>query len=99
MTYDYTERQQANDASRTKATAHRELWEAFEIELLEEGWSDDESTLPEIAELLGRTIEACRQKHYDIRKNADRRAAEGRRKSHNNSAWDRGWTSLEDMGF
>jgi hypothetical protein len=97
--YDYTERHEANELSRSKASAHRELWEAYEIELLEEGWADDESTLPEIAELLGRTIEACRQKHYDIRKAPERRAAEGRRKSQRNSTWDRGWTSLEDMGF
>lgn len=99
MSYDYTERQAANDLSRTKATAHQELWEEFEIELLEEGWSADEATLPEIAELLGRTIEACRQKHYDLRKARETAGRTARRKAHRNSQWDKGWTSSEDMGF
>lgn len=95
----YAPRREANELSRSKATAHHELWEEFEIELLEEGWEDDESTLPEVAELLGRTIEACRQKHYDLRKAQETRGREARRKSHHNSQWDRGWSSLEDMGF
>ncbi len=96
MSQDYTARREANEASRTTADAHREIWEAHEVELLEEGWAADEATLPEIAELLGRTIEACRQKHYDLR-TAKQRTTQ--RKSQNNSKWDRGWTSLEDMGY
>lgn len=99
MTTDYTDRHAANEASRTKATAHQEPWESFEVELLEEGWSNDEATLPEIAELLGRTIEACRQKHYELGRQAERTAADGRRKSANNSKWDRGWTTLDEMGY
>lgn len=96
---DYTRRQTANDASRDKAEHHKEIWEAYEIELLEEGWSDDEATLPEIAELLGRTIEACRQKHYELRKAAEREGRTKRAKSTANSTWDRGWTSIEAMGY
>jgi hypothetical protein len=95
-TYSYESRHEANEKSRETAEAHREIWEGHELELLEEGWADDESTLPEIAELLGRTIEACRQKHYDIRR---RTGQVKRAKSTKNSQWDRGWTSLEDMGY
>ncbi len=95
--YDYGPRQEANEASRTTAEAHGEIWEAHEIELLVEGWS--ETDLPEIAELLGRTIEACRQKYYSIQREADYRGRTKRAKSTKNSQWDKGWTSTEDMGF
>lgn len=99
MSQDYAIRRQANDESRNKAEAHGEIWEAYEIELLEEGWSYDEATLPEIAELLGRTIEACRQKHYDIGRRQQQTTRVKQAKTHHNTAWDRGWSSLEDMGF
>jgi len=99
MSQDYTIRRDANDQSRTKANAHREIWEAYEIELLEEGWSADEATLPEIAELLGRTIEACRQKHYELLRSRERAQRTKQAKAQHNSQWDKGWTSLEDMGF
>lgn len=95
--YDYTKRQEANDASRARAEHHTEIWEAHEVELLEEGWS--EADLPEIAELLGRTIEACRQKHYSLAEAASREGRTKRAKSAHNSQWDRGWTSMEDMGY
>lgn len=93
----YEERRIANEASRNAAAHHAEVWEYWEIELLEEGWG--ESTLPEIAELLGRTIEACRQKHYELGIAATRRYRTKQAKSNHNSAWDRGWTSLEEMGY
>ncbi len=97
MATNYEVRHEANEASRTRAAHHGEIWEAFEIELLEEGWSADEATLPEIAELLGRTIEACRQKHYDLQ----RRPVTNRQRKLVERAtdWDRGFTSLEAMGF
>lgn len=97
MSHNYAARQEANEHSRNTAEAHGEIWEAHEVELLEECWSDVD--LPEIAETLGRTIEACRQKHYDIAKSAERQARTKRAKSTKNSQWDRGWSSLEDMGF
>lgn len=97
--YDYTKRQAVNDASRARAEHHTEIWEAHEVELLEEGWADDEATLPEIAELLGRTIEACRQKHYSLKEAAARDSRTKRAKSARNSQWDKGWTSMEDMGY
>lgn len=98
MTQNYDERKQANEASRSKAEHHAEIWEAYEIELLEEGWADDETTLPEIAELIGRTIEACRQKHYELKQRTSP-SQRAKSKPHTNVQWDKGWTSLEDMGF
>lgn len=96
---DYEVRRDANERSRNTAEHHGEVWAAHEVELLEEGWADDESSLPEIAELLGRTIEACRQMHYTIRKAATRSYHTKQAKSTKNSQWDKGWTSLEDMGY
>jgi|SRR5262245_17217694 len=97
--YNYGPRHKANEASRTTAEAHGEIWEQHEEELLQEGWADDESTLAEIAELLGRTIEACRQRHYEILRRPARVRRDKQAKSANNSAWDKGWTSVEDMGY
>lgn len=93
----YEARQQRNEISKIGAEHHGEIWEAHEIELLEEGWG--ETTVPEIAELLGRTIEACRQKHYDLQVDRERQQRTKQAKAHRNSQWDRGWSSLEDMGF
>ena len=95
----YDARRTANEQSKTAAEHHGEIWEQHELELLEEAWEDDESTLPEVAELLGRTIEACREKHYTIRRGAIKSYRTKQAKSTKNSQWDRGWTSLEDMGF
>lgn len=99
MTQNYEARRTANEESLLRAAAHREVWAEYELELLEEGWADNESTLPEIAELLGRTIEACRQKHYENLRRSELEARTKRAKSAHNSQWDRGWSSLEDMGF
>lgn len=94
---DYEVRRNLNEASREIAEHHGEIWEAWEIELLEEGWG--ETTVPEIAALLGRTIEACRQKHYDLQIAQMRQQRTKHAKSQRNSQWDKGWSSLEDMGF
>ncbi len=94
MATDYTPRREANEASRNRAEHHQEVWECWEIELLEEGWG--ESTIAEVAELLGRTIEACRQKHYELGQAIIRTKQQ---KAQHNSQWDKGWSSLEDMGY
>lgn len=60
-----SERQHANDESREVATRNRESWEDFEIGILLE-WDRSESGLDEVAELLERTREACRQRFYDV---------------------------------
>lgn len=94
MAHDYAKRQARNDESRVTADAHREDWSADEVQLLQESWC--EAPIEDIAATLGRTIEACRQKHYDLRVVSQRTR---QAKSSNNSRWDRGWTSLEDMGY
>lgn len=53
-----------NAASRGQAAHHAEPWTEDELEQLEGYWDGTEETLAEIARLLGRTVEACRQKHY-----------------------------------
>lgn len=94
---DYEVRRELNDISRAYAEHHAEIWEQFEVDLLEECWSED--TIEEIAETLGRTIEACRQKHYSLGLAKTRQTRTKQAKSATNSKWDRGWTSLEDMGY
>lgn len=98
----YTEERKVhNDASLNKAEHHTEIWDAEEVSLLEGCWGS--VPLEEIAETLGRTIEACRQKHYTIGEAMKVRAKNERRKEANASKaatlWEKGFTSLEDMGF
>lgn len=66
MTHDYAERAARNDESRNKAENHSEAWTVDEYEFLRTQWVDkSEEELATIAEILGRTIEACRQKYYN----------------------------------
>lgn len=60
---DWADRQRRNDESRNRAEAHREPWSEEEAGLLAD-WDGTEAELEVIAELLGRTIEACRQRYY-----------------------------------
>lgn len=60
---DYEERQARNDESRNRAEHHAEPWTSEELEFLLL-WEGSEEDLAVIAELLGRTIEAARQRFY-----------------------------------
>jgi hypothetical protein len=60
----YEERAARNDGSRNRAEHYREPWTNDEDAFLREEWDGTEETLETIAELLGRTIEACRQRYY-----------------------------------
>jgi hypothetical protein len=46
---------------------HRTRWTREEVAFLVSEWSEahDEETLAVVAEILGRTVEACRQKWYE----------------------------------
>lgn len=46
---------------------HRTRWTVEETDFLMESWNEshDEETLAAVAELLGRTVEACRQRFYE----------------------------------
>lgn len=86
----YAERKIANEASRTDAENDREFWTSDEVEILEQNWGV--TPLEETAAQLGRTIEACRQKHYMIEQR-------GTRVVEPVTKWAKGFTSLEEMGF
>mgnify|MGYP003607888971 CR=1 FL=1 len=59
------ERDERNALSRNHADHHGEPWTDGEIETLRERWDGrGEELLAEIAEELGRTIQACRQMYY-----------------------------------
>jgi hypothetical protein len=93
---DYTQRKAVNEKSRNEAVANAERWSAVEVETLETLWTTDEEDLIALAALLGRTVEACRQKHYDLSKQPERVAVE---KVQQVSKWSKGFTSLESMGY
>lgn len=95
--YDYSERQQLNERSRNEAKHYMEPWSADEVELLESEWTTKDEDLEALASLLGRTVEACRQKHYDLRKNPT--VVVAKESLQKVDKWSKGFTSLEDMGY
>lgn len=56
-----------NAESKLHAEHDRELWSAEDLEWLA-SWDGTEGYLAELAELLGRTIEACREQFYQRRR-------------------------------
>lgn len=94
--YHYKERQERNERSRNEAKAHLERWSENEVATLQEMWTTDKEDLEALANLLGRTVEACRQKHYELSQLPERVASEKLKKV---DKWTKGFTSLEDMGF
>ena len=93
--YDYTPRKTVNDASRNTADKDRELWSDHEVEILVNFWG--EAAVEDIALTLGRTVEACRQKHWELTKKIERKAVQ--EKVARLTPWDKGFTSLDDMGY
>ncbi len=95
----YVKRHDANEKSREIADNYREEWTAEEVALLEEYW--DVEPIEDIAAVLGRTIEGCRQKHHEIGRGRVRRArraeAEAKKATKAANMWTRGFTSLDDM--
>lgn len=68
---DHHERLARNDESRNRAEHHALPWEAEELEFLLVFFADakgDPEAEREVAEALGRTIEACRQRFYQTRR-------------------------------
>jgi hypothetical protein len=63
----HEKRLQKNDESLNKATHHREAWSADEIAFLMD-WDQSDDELSIIAECLGRTREACRERFYKVRR-------------------------------
>lgn len=62
---DHAERLRRNDESRNRANHHAEPWTGDELDMLFDEWG--KSPIEDIAEVLGRTIEACRQRYYETR--------------------------------
>jgi hypothetical protein len=93
---DYTQRKTVNERSRNEAVANAERWSQVEVETLETLWTTEEEDLVALAALLGRTVEACRQKHYEIQKRPEQVVTEKLKKV---DRWTQGFTSLQDMGY
>lgn len=89
-------RQKRNDESRQGAEKFKEPWTAEDIETLVTLW--DPAELETLAEMLGRTVEAVRQRYYETQnKPAPVVAAEAALVKVDK--WARGFTSLEEMGY
>lgn len=87
-----------NELSRNEAANFAEPWAAYEVEELEGFWGD--VPLDEIALALGRTIEACRQKHYELRNGVvrtDTATVKAAKAVRTTNEWSKGFTSLADM--
>jgi hypothetical protein len=70
MSRDNAKRLEINDESRNRAALHKEPWLSNDIEFLMAFWPDTHGNVDEereVAECLGRTIEACRQYFYEER--------------------------------
>lgn len=92
------ERKERNDRSRNEAKSYMEPWSQEEVELLEDQWTTKIDDLEALASLLGRTVEACRQKHYELAK-LPNRVVQVKESLNKVNTWTGGFTSLEDMGF
>jgi hypothetical protein len=70
MSEQYEQRHDRNEQSRNAADYHRQPWTEYEDQLLQDLWTatHTEEELAEIAEALGRTIEACRQRYFVVRR-------------------------------
>lgn len=95
---DYAIRRQINDQSRETADNHHERWTFEEIAFLEENWTTDQEDLKAMAALLNRTVEACRQKHYEIGV-AAQHSESTKRTGKRVTAWSQGFTNLDAMGY
>lgn len=62
-------RRPRNVESRDQATNHNQAWEPWQLDLLLD-WNGDDDELTALAELLGRTREACRERYYHARRTA-----------------------------
>lgn len=66
-TYVGSDRQVRNDVSKLFAEHDAEQWSTEEHQFLLEFFDTDADALEEVSVALGRTIEACRQRYYDLR--------------------------------
>ena len=64
----HDERLRRNDESKAYAEHYGEPWSGDEVEFLLAFWpeSSNPAEEAEVAEALGRTIEACRQRRYEV---------------------------------
>lgn len=64
----HSERLRINQESKAHADHDGEPWSQEELDQLFGYWDGTEQMVREIAELLGRTIEACRERFYKARR-------------------------------
>lgn len=104
----YDMRKVANDESLGGAENYKQQWTADEVEVLISCWTTEPEGLKTLAEQLGRTVEACRQRYYTHQQGkattpAQQREERAKREAEERLAqvntWSKGFTSLDAMGF
>ena len=98
MSKDHTERLAKNAESKAHAINDTLPWTAEELEWLQ-SWDGTEAYLEELAELLGRTIEACRQKYHTSRRIGFRVTSTRTTTTTTRTTEYRGWTEADGDGW
>lgn len=94
-----SKRTRRNEASRNHADNNNQLWDDQEVQLLMELWTPNAEELKDLAEMLGRTVESCRQKYYTETHKDTIVPAHVKESIKTLSQWSKGYTSLDDMGY
>lgn len=92
------ERLRVNAASKAHAEHDGEPWGDDELEWLQ-SWDGTEPYLRELAELLGRTIEACREQFYKRRRQGSWICVERSTTTTTTTTTYRGWTEADGDGW
>jgi hypothetical protein len=96
----YDVRKKDNEESLAGAENFAQPWDGAELDVLVSCWTTDPAGLKVLAEQLGRTVEACRQRYY-LYQNGKARAQEKKAEAAVKivDKWTKGFTSLEEMGY
>lgn len=86
-----------NAESKARAEQDGQPWGSEELELLAL-WDGTEKELADLAEILGRTIEACREKFYKSRRTGFTVTTTETR-THTTTTTYRGWTEADGDGW
>lgn len=94
---DHNDRLRKNAASKAQAINDGMEWSSEELEWLY-SWDGTPAYLEELAELLGRTIEACREKFYKSRRTGVT-VTRTTTTTHTTTTTYRGWTEADGDGW
>lgn len=92
-------RRTRNETSRNEAGSHWQPWGEHEVQMLIELWPSDTKELVSLAGMLGRTVEACRQKYYSEQAKRSTVTEKAQEAVTVLNTWTTGYTNLSEMGY